>query len=127
MRKLLAALLRDRLFDVMVLLMMLLVGAFVVAICTYDIYLNQALLGPKEVGTAEIIITGTGHFRGSFGTERYTYVVEGNAPATIEIPFARSDFIMAALEELPGAVQIKVVDKGTAAAMWRVPRNFEAD
>jgi hypothetical protein len=126
-----------RRFDVMMLLMPLLVGGIVVAICTYDIYVHQALLGPKEVGTAKVEITGTGHFQGDFGTERNTYFVEGDAPAKVGIPFARSDFIMTGLQELPGEVKIevgnKIVDAGSAglgggaSAVWRVPRDFKAD
>lgn len=131
MRRLLAALLGISVFDVM----QFLVVAVVLLSVGYDIYIHQALLDPKEVGMAKVEITGTGHFRGGFGTERDTYVVEGGAPATVEVPFAQSDFIEASLERLPGSTQIlpdsvqikvgkKVVDEGDSAAMWRVPRDF---
>ena len=67
--------------------MTLFVGVVVIGVVGYDIYANPP--DPKPVGTAEIEVSGTAHFRGRFGIAEETYAVEGVAPATIRVPYGQ--------------------------------------
>ena len=111
----------------------LVVGAVVVGVVAYDIYLHPA--APKPVGTAVIKISGTAPFRGEVGTlNRYgTHAIEGRAPVTVEVPYGRADYVAATMERSSGTVEIclkrnntcKTVEKSSAnnsSLMWKAPR-----
>ena len=101
---------------------------FLLGVVAYDITLHPA--GPEIVGIATVKIKGSGHFRGECGTERTTFTFEGEAPATVEVPFTRADYVAAVMEEPPEGLQIQV--KGETAqessgtvVMWKVPRGYQ--
>jgi hypothetical protein len=73
--------------------LVLLVGAWVVAIVAYDIYLHPA--DPEPVGTAIIEISGTEgiDFRGTVGTVRDEHEIEGTTPLTFTTPYRRADYV----------------------------------
>jgi hypothetical protein len=108
------------------------VGVIVVAAVGYDIYLHPAEPQPLEK-PAVIEISGTGRFHGVVGTTRRggTYTIEGGAPATVKVPYALADFVVANVE-LPsgseaGNVKIRVkgktVKEGAGTLLvWRPPR-----
>jgi hypothetical protein len=120
----------------------LLVGAVVVGVVAYDIYLHPA--AAKPVGTAAIKISGTAPFRGEVGTlHRYgTHTIEGRAPFTVEVPYGRADYVTANMERSSGTVEIclkrervkknfktvvtcETVEKSSesdALVMWKAPR-----
>jgi hypothetical protein len=111
----------------------LLVGAVVVGVVAYNIYLHPA--APRPVGTAVIKISGTAPFRGEVGTlNRYgTHAIEGRAPVTVEVPYGRADYVAATMERSSGTVEIclkrkdtcKTVEKSSAnnpSLMWKAPR-----
>ncbi len=117
----------------------LLVGIIVVATVAYDIYLHPA--DPETVGTATIEISGTTHFRGDVGTVANMHTIEGNGPATVEVPYRRADYVVADIEQDSGTVEIcaylvvgrkpsgevraecTTVEEGTGTLlMWKVPR-----
>ena len=115
----------------------LLVGAVVVGVVAYDIYLHPA--APKPVGTAVIKVSGTAPFRGEVGTlNRYgTHTIEGRAPFMVEVPYGRADDVAVAMERSSGTVEIclprilkrkntcKTVEKTSendAILMWKAPR-----
>jgi hypothetical protein len=119
----------------------LLVGAAIVGIVAYDIYLHPA--APKPVGTAVIKISGTAPFRGEVGTlNRYgTHIIEGVAPVSVEVPYGRGDYVSAAMQRSSGTVEIclkhervtklkivvtcETLEKSSdpdAFVMWKAPR-----
>jgi hypothetical protein len=104
----------------------LLVCIIVVGIVGWDIYEHPA--DPDPVGVAKVEISGTGHFRGDVGTGGHAYTIEGEAPATVKVPFRRADYIAAVMKQSPGMVRIKAkhetVEEGSDVMMWDVPRNF---
>jgi len=75
--------------------LVLLVGVVVVAVVAYDIYLHPP--DPNPVGTAIIEISGTEgiRFRGTVGTEREEYTLEGRTPVTFTTPYRRADYVTA--------------------------------
>jgi hypothetical protein len=96
----------------------LVVGAVVVGVVAYDIYLHPA--APRPVGTAVIKISGTAPFRGEVGTlNRYgTHTIEGRAPVTVEVPYGRADYVSAVMERSSGTVEI-------CLKRQRIKKNFE--
>jgi hypothetical protein len=120
----------------------LLVGAVVVGVVAYDIYVHPA--APKPVGTAVIKISGTAPFSGEVGTlNRYgMHTIEGEASATVEVPYGRADYVVANMQRSSGTVEIclqrekvkrnfdvvrtcKTVEKSSesdALVMWKAPR-----
>ena len=73
------------------------IGALVVAVIAYDIYLHP--FDPHPVGTAVIEISGTEgiHFRGTVGTSEAgeEYTLEGSTPVTFKTPYRQADYVTA--------------------------------
>jgi len=101
--------------------LVLLVGAIVIAVVAYDIYLHPP--DPEPAGTARIEIRGTEgiDFRGTVGTasEANEHVIEGSTPVTFTTPYRSSDYVTADISpaKLEGGqgtlkVEIKKVIKG---------------
>jgi len=109
---------------------LLVMMVFLLGVVAYDIYLHPP--GAKIVGVAVVKIKGSGHFRGEVGTGEVgsTFTIEGEAPAKVEVPFTRADYVAAVMEESPGAMKIRVKDRTAqessgAVVMWKVPRNYQ--
>jgi hypothetical protein len=75
--------------------LMVFVGALVIAVVGYDIYLHPP--DPSPVGTATIEISGTEgiRFRGTVGIESAEYTLEGETPVTFTTPYRRADYVTA--------------------------------
>ena len=91
--------------------LVLFIGALVVAVIAYDIYLHP--VDPNPVGTATIEISGTEgiHFQGTVGTESDEYTLEGRTPVTFKTPYRRADYVTADIspaEEEKGQGTLKV-------------------
>jgi hypothetical protein len=125
-----------RLFNVLISALMLVVGVVVVGVVAYDIYLHPA--DPQAVGTATIKLSGTSRFEGDIGavstTGSNTFAIEGRAPVTVKVPFARADHVVADLGRESGVVKIRVeckrvakqeASEAGAALMWKVPRDWQ--
>ena len=67
------------------------------------------------------------------GTAGNTLTLEGNAPVTIKVPFARADYVVAHMEESAleqGKVKFRIKDRTVAKSSgglvaWDVPRDFK--
>jgi hypothetical protein len=75
--------------------LVLFIGALVVAVIAYDIYLHPS--DPNPVGTATIEISGTAgiHFQGTVGTQSDEYTLKGRTPVTFKTPYRRADYVTA--------------------------------
>jgi hypothetical protein len=116
----------------------LLIGAVVVAVVAYDIYLHPP--DPAPVGTATIEVSGTSgiHFKGTVGTLREEHPIEGATPLKFETEYRRADYVVANLakeEPSPGTLKVAIrvgeqtVDEGQTQrrgdkvlVMWKAPR-----
>ena len=81
------------------------------------------------MGTRPSKISGTARFRGEVGTAGDTLIIEGKAPVSVEVPFARADYVVAQIEESPGTLKIRVKDETVARSSgslvaWDVPRDY---
>jgi hypothetical protein len=112
--------------------LVVLIGVVVIVAISLDIYLHPP--DPRQVGTATVEISGTTRFRGEVGTAGDTLIIEGKAPVSVEVPFARADFVVAQMEESPGdlspTLKIRVKDRTVAKSSgglvsWDVPRDFK--
>lgn len=74
-------------------LLVLLVGAVVVAGVAWDIYLHPP--DPEPVGTAKIVVSGTEGvaFKGTVGTVRDEHAIEARTPLAFSVPYRRADYI----------------------------------
>jgi uncharacterized phage protein gp47/JayE len=102
--------------------LVLLVGAVVVGVVAYDIYLHPP--GPEQVGVATIVISGEGRFNGEVGTEANLYTIEATSPATVKVPYSLADYVVADIEQDLVWVEIRVkkktVEKGAGnTLMWK--------
>jgi hypothetical protein len=77
--------------------LVLLVGAAVVGVVAYDIYLHPP--GPEQVGVATIVISGEGRFNGEVGTVANLYTIEATSPATVKVPYSLADYVVADIEQ----------------------------
>lgn len=79
-------------------LLVLLVGAIVMAGVAWDIYVHPP--DPEPVGTAKIVVSGTEGiaFRGTVGTVRDEHEIEGRTPLTFSVPYRRADYVTASVE-----------------------------
>ena len=105
----------------------MLIGAVVLGGVALDIYLHPP--GPKQVGTATVQILGTARFRGEVGISGDTLTIEAKAPVSVEVPFARADYVVAQMEDPPGTLKIRVKDETVARSSgslvaWDVPRDY---
>lgn len=103
---------------------------FLLGVVAYDIYLHPP--GAKIVGIATVKVKGSGHFRGEVGTGRAAsiFTIEGEAPAKVEVPFIRADYVAAVMEESPEGLKIRVKDRTVqessgSVVMWKAPRNYQ--
>ena len=109
---------------------LLVMMVFLLGVVAYDITLHPA--GPEIVGIATAKILGSGHFRGEIGTSEAgtTFTFEGEAPATVGVPFTRADYVAAVMEEPPEGLQIQVKgrtvqESSGTVVMWKVPRGYQ--
>jgi hypothetical protein len=88
------------------------IGAVVVAVIAYDIYLHPS--DPHPVGTAVIEVSGAEsiHFRGTVGTESEEYTLEGSTPVTFKTPYRRANCVTADIspeeEGGQGALRVEI-------------------
>jgi hypothetical protein len=112
----------------MIFITMLAVCFVVVGTVGFDIYQHPP--GENIVGTAKVTISGNGRFEADVGTIERQYPISGTAPATIGVPYTRSDDLVANVKRAPGTVTIRVgcrtvAKGGEEILMWKIPRNWD--